>query len=155
MLQDDDRQSNCSHWLYKLNLVLTKEGIMKTRQNTELRSIRFLIALTLTLMVLGSAPVTLGGFPEFTPTAGAPEGVVVDGAGNVFVSVRGATSDQIWKFSPTGVGTLLSDLGEPAGGANGLAVDDAGNVYMCRFTVNPATAAGTPCWRITAPSLRD
>ena len=110
---------------------------MKTRQYTEQRPIRFLIALTLTLTVLGSTQVTLGGFPEFTSTAGVPEGVAVDKAGNVYVSVRAAISDQVWKFSPSGVGTLLSDLGEPAGGAAGLTMDGAGNIYICRAIVNP------------------
>ena len=117
---------------------------MKTRKNTKLRSIRFLIALTLTLTVLGSTQVSLGGFPDFTTTAGVPEGVAVDGAGNVYVSVRAATSDQVWKYSPSGMGTLLSDLGEPAGGAAGLAMDGAGNVYMCRAMVNPGVYRITP-----------
>jgi len=117
---------------------------MKTRQNTELESIRSVIALTLTLTVFGSAQVTSGGFPGFTPTAGVPEGVAVDRVGNVYVSVRAATSDQVWKFSPSGVGTMLSDLGEPTGGAAGLVADDAGNVYMCRAIVNPGVYRITP-----------
>jgi len=117
---------------------------MKTRQYTERGPIRFVIALTLTLTVLGSTQVTLGGFPEFTATAGVPEGVTVDGAGNVYISVRAAISDQVWKYSPSGVGTLLSDLGEPAGGAAGLAMDGAGNVYMCRAMVNPGVYRITP-----------
>ncbi|MBN1359160.1 MAG: SMP-30/gluconolactonase/LRE family protein [Sedimentisphaerales bacterium] len=117
---------------------------MKTRQDIEQRSIRFVIALTLTLIVLGLAQVTLGAFPGFTQTTGVPEGVAVGRAGNVYVSVAAATSDQVWKFSPSGVGTLLSDLGEPTGGAAGLAVDSAGDVYMCRAIMNPGVYRITP-----------
>lgn len=116
---------------------------MKTRENTERRSMRFAIVLALTLVVLGSAQVTLGAFPGFTATAGVPEGVAVDRAGNVYVSV-GNTNDQVWKYSPSGVGTLLSDLGASSGGAGGLAMDDAGNVYMCRFADEPGVYRITP-----------
>jgi len=114
---------------------------MMARQDTELRSIRFMFALP--LMVLGLAQVTFGAFPGFTTTAGVPEGVAVDRAGNVYVSV-GDANDQVWKYSPSGVGTLLSDLGESTGGAAGLAADDAGNIYMCRFAEVPGVYRITP-----------
>ncbi len=47
---------------------------MTTRQHTGLRSIRFAIALALTLTMLCSAQVTLGEFPGFTSTVAVPEG---------------------------------------------------------------------------------
>ena len=103
---------------------------MKTRQNAELMSIRFVVVLSLSM--LGLAQVTLGSFPEFTSTDGVPEGVVVDSVGNVYVSVSD-TNDQVWKYSLSGVGTLLSDLGESSGDVGGLALDNANNVYVCRF----------------------
>jgi sugar lactone lactonase YvrE len=119
---------------------------MNTRQNTELKSIRFFIALTLILTVLGFAQVTLGTFPGFTTTAGVPEGVAVDRAGNVYVSVKVDSDDQVWKYSPSGAGTLLSDLGESMGSVGGLAIDNAGNIYACRALDNPGvyqiTASG-------------
>ena len=103
---------------------------MKIRQNAELMSIRFVVVLSLTM--LGLAQVTLGNFPEFTSTAGVPEGVVVDSVGNVYVSVSD-TNDQVWKYSSSGVGTLFCDLGESSGDVGGLALDNANNVYVCRF----------------------
>jgi sugar lactone lactonase YvrE len=117
---------------------------MNTRQNTELRSIRFVIALTLILTVLGFAQVTLGAFPGFTTTAGVPEGVAVDRVGNVYVSMEADSNDQVWKYSPSGAGTLLSDLGESMGSVGGLAVDGAGNVYACRALANPGVYRITP-----------
>lgn len=76
-------------------------------------------------------------FPDFIATEGSAEGVAVDKAGNVYVSVS-ATSDQVWKFSAAGVGNVLADLGEPGGGALGLATDAAGNIYACRASVTSA-----------------
>lgn len=74
-----------------------------------------------------------GLFPGFLPLTGtAPEGVAVDKLGNVYVSIAGSESDQIWKFSPDGSPSLLADFGPPAGGNCGLAVDPQGNVYMAR-----------------------
>ena len=117
---------------------------MNTRQNTELRSIRFVIALTLILTVLGFAQVTLASFPAFTTTAGVPEGVAVDRVGNVYVSMEADSNDQVWKYSPSGAGTLLSDLGESMGSVGGLVVDGAGNVYACRALANPGVYRITP-----------
>ncbi len=117
---------------------------MKTRQNTEQRSIRFAIALTLVLTMFSPTQVALGGFPDFTATPGTPEGVAVDRAGNVYVSVKVEANDQVWKYSPSGVGTLLSDLGESTGSVAGLALDNAGNVYMCRFAAEPGVYRITP-----------
>ncbi|MCL5279413.1 MAG: SMP-30/gluconolactonase/LRE family protein [Planctomycetes bacterium] len=71
---------------------------------------------------------------DFVPTAGSPEGVAVDKAGNVYITVR-AVSDQVWKFSPAGVKSVLADLGEPGGGALGMTTDAADNVYVCRASV--------------------
>ena len=73
-----------------------------------------------------------GTFPSFSPLPLQPEGVAVDKVGNVYVSVGTDTSDQIWKFSPDGVKSLLADFGSPGGGACGLAVDPEGKVYMAR-----------------------
>ena len=116
---------------------------MNTKQNTELRSLRFLFAFTITLTVVGSAQVTLGGFPEFTNTAGAPEGVIVDSVGNLYVSMS-ETSVQVWKYSQSGVGTLLSDLGEPNSSAGGLAVDNADNIYVCSYGEETGVYRMTP-----------
>ena len=74
---------------------------MKTKRNIELRSMRCLITLTLTLTVIGSAQLALGEFPEFTTTAGVPEGVIVDSVGNIYISISD-TNDQVWKLLHAG-----------------------------------------------------
>ena len=82
-------------------------------------------------------------FPAFIPFDASqmelPEGVAVDKVGNVYVSVGTSIvgpmsyrSDQLWKFSPSGVKSVLADFGPPGGGGCGLAVDAVGNVYMAR-----------------------
>jgi sugar lactone lactonase YvrE len=109
---------------------------MKSEKNTKFRSIQLLIVMALTLILFGTAQTTLGEFSEFTSTAGVPEGVIADSIGNIYVSVS-STNDQIWKYSQSGISTLLSDLGESSGGAGGLAVDNSDNVYMCRFGEEP------------------
>jgi sugar lactone lactonase YvrE len=93
----------------------------------------------LLLPTLGSAkePTQQGRsrFPSFIPFAAGPEGVAVDKVGNVYVSATVASgSDQIWKIAPSGVRSVLVDLGAP-GYAAGLAVDAVGNVYMARLMV--------------------
>ncbi len=93
----------------------------------------------LLLPTLGSAadPVQQGGstFPSFIAFDAGPEGVAVDKVGNVYVSATVASgSDQIWKIAPSGVKSVLVELGAP-GYAAGLAVDAVGNVYMARLMV--------------------
>ena len=57
---------------------------------------------------------------------GAPVGLTVDGAGNIFVAVSG--DDRVVKISPAGVQTTVpaSGLNSP----NGVAVDAAGDVFI-------------------------
>lgn len=92
------------------------------------------------VLLVGSVGLTaLGGnaaarFPEFTPTAGLPEGVAVDKSGAVYASLAAfGGTDQLWKFSRSGQAELVADFGGPSGGAAGLAVDAQGNVYYCHY----------------------
>ncbi len=111
---------------------------MITKKNIALAT---LVACALLGRTVGRAQ-SAGTFPSFIPfdatQAEFPEGVAVDKVGNVYVSIRQSPmgplpfSDQIWKYSPTGAKTILTDLGLPGGGGCGLAVDPQGNVYMAR-----------------------
>ena len=61
------------------------------------------------------------------------EGVAVDNAGNVYVSVGGPSgprNGQIYKFTPAGEKSVLIDFGTP--GVTGLTADRSGNVYVTR-----------------------
>ena len=79
-------------------------------------------------------------FPDFIRFDAAqgeyPEGVAVDHAGNVFVSIGAGSGPRgaILKFTPAGEKSLLVDFHTP--GAVGLAVDALGNVYVARATNN-------------------
>ncbi len=102
------------------------------------------------LLLRASGPAQgAGAFTNHVPFSFSqlefPEGVAVDKVGNVYVSVRQSPlgplplSDQLWKFSPAGVKTVLATFPGPGGGGCGLAVDAEGNVYMARTaTVAPA-----------------
>jgi streptogramin lyase len=83
----------------------------------------------------------------------SPEGVAVDGAGNVFV----AGNDTIRKVTPAGVVTTLAGTAGSSGsadgtgsaasfnGASGVAVDGAGNVFVAdsgNNTIRKVTPAG-------------
>ena len=76
------------------------------------------VTKTVVSLVLGAAlavPMAAGAqgpFPDFIPFSVAsgeiPEGIAIDKAGNVYVSIRQSPfgpnadlSDQIWKFSPS------------------------------------------------------
>ena len=109
---------------------------MKAKRTRSLSAVGIVAVLVLALTSPIQAQGNEAPFPSFIPFEGQPEGVAVDKVGNVFVSVR-ASSDQVWELSPSGVRTLLADLGEPGGGACGMALDAVGNVYVCRAMTNP------------------
>lgn len=108
---------------------------MKAKKTRNLSAVGIVAVFVLALTSSIQAQSNEATFPSFIPFEGQPEGVAVDKVGNVFVSVR-ASSDQVWKFSSSGVSTLLADLGEPGGGACGMALDAVGNPYVCRAMTN-------------------
>ena len=61
----------------------------------------------------------------------APEGVAVDGSGNVYVTEGGHPRNPIRKITPSGeVSTLADDVRLAGSGFCGIAVDGSGNVYF-------------------------
>ncbi|MBN2507075.1 MAG: SMP-30/gluconolactonase/LRE family protein [Verrucomicrobia bacterium] len=104
---------------------------MNTQRANGLRAMGSAAVLATALIWITQAQGAQAAFPSFVSINGQPEGVAVDKVGHVYVSVR-ADTDQVWRFSPAGVGTLLADLGAPGGNAGGLAVDAIGNIYLAR-----------------------
>ena len=90
----------------------------------------------------------VGTFVAFSKAAGElPEGVVMDNAGNLYVSL--APLGQIRKIDPFGVMTLFATLGTPpfpGAGALGLEADLLGNVYVA---VASFEADSHGVWRIS------
>ncbi|MCX6878552.1 MAG: hypothetical protein NTW21_32770, partial [Verrucomicrobia bacterium] len=73
-----------------------------------------------------------------------PEGIAVDGSGNVYVGDRG--SGVLRKVTPAGVVTTLADTSGiplPFGNPTGLAVDESGNLYVAD-AINNNIAVVTP-----------
>lgn len=66
----------------------------------------------------------------------SPEGITVDKVGNVYISIvvgiGDAQHDEIWKFTPSGEKSVLTQFSTPGLGRVGLAVDARGNVYIAR-----------------------
>lgn len=88
---------------------------------------KVLVAVLVVGMVLIAGPVSADPpeFPDFTPTPAGAEGVAVDNVGNVYASIGfSAGFSEVWKFSPTGEGSLLTTLPGPS--PAGLAVDANG-----------------------------
>jgi sugar lactone lactonase YvrE len=108
---------------------------MKSKKTRNLSAVGIVAVFVLVLTSPIQVQSNEATFPGFIPFEGQAEGVAADKVGNVFVSVR-ASSDQVWKFSSSGVSTLLADLGEPGGGAGGMVLDTAGNLYVCRAMTN-------------------
>jgi sugar lactone lactonase YvrE len=80
--------------------------------------------------------ITPGGVQSVFATMGCdtfPEGLAIDGGGNIFVNVlhnnppNGPPSFEIYKFTPGGVQSTFASL--PGAVAFGLAFDSAGNLY--------------------------
>jgi sugar lactone lactonase YvrE len=97
-------------------------------------SIMAIVLLSTSGWVAAEGPA-VASFPEWIQFASyeSPEGVAVDKVGNVYVSVLIGLDppyDEIWKFSPTGEKTVLTQF--PDAGRVGLAVDAMGNVYIAR-----------------------
>jgi DNA-binding beta-propeller fold protein YncE len=84
--------------------------------------------------------VTLAGLPGYIGSTDGngsdarfcnPQGLAVDGAGNVYVADTG--NNTVRKITPMGLVTTLSEMVGEAGRFNspgGVAVDDAGNIYV-------------------------
>ncbi len=121
---------------------------MKTKSPRSLSTLGVVALLALTLNPPTGAQLNGSTFPSSVNFDGQPEGVAFGSDGHVYVSVR-ASSDQVWKVSPSGETTLLADLGEPGGGAGGLAVDSAGNVYVCRAMTTAGVYRIAPDGQIT------
>jgi sugar lactone lactonase YvrE len=98
---------------------------------------RFATAWALAALLAATlSPSPLAGrsqFPGFLPFSTAlgefPEGVAVDGRGNVYVSFD-TPRGEVRRFSPDGSMDQVIDLG--GSGALGLATDATGNVYVAR-----------------------
>ncbi len=108
------------------------------------------LALLLTLALVGSAaaqapdPLAGGGAARstvFASTGATPNGLAIDGAGNLYTA--NTTAGTVTKITPDGTSTTLGTTGK---GPIGIAIDSAGNVYTANSgdnTVTKITADGT------------
>lgn len=123
--------------------------------NFTIRRISTLGAVTTLAGIPGTAGAADG--PAASATFTRPEGVAVDGSGNVFVADAGAFA--IRKISPSGTVTTFAGLAGSSGSVDGtggaarfvgpeaIAIDAAGNLFVAdniNYTVRETTAAGFP-----------
>ena len=100
-----------------------------------------LFAQTITTYAGGDNIFAQGGQPATAVQLGQPDGVAVDGQGNVYISSLGLA--MVLKVSPGGVASVFAGNGLQGGGGDGglavgaslsgpggLAVDQAGNLYI-------------------------
>lgn len=112
---------------------------------------RFVTLLAVAVLVssIAMSATASPSFPDFVPFDRAqgefPEGVAVDKAGNVFVSLNDL--GQVWRFTPEGEKSMLVDFESP--GALGLAVDAEGNVYVARGLLYQGV------WKVDANGVAD
>lgn len=92
------------------------------------------LAIGATQVVGASGSEQLEVVTEFDPSLGElPEGIAIDKAGNIFVSLGavGGSSGEIRRISPDGTQETMVELSTAAAG---LAVDAPGNVYYAYLT---------------------
>jgi sugar lactone lactonase YvrE len=117
------------------------------------------VSPTAVVTTIAGKAISASGTPEYRDGTGAearfnkPEGIAVDGAGNLYVADTG--SHTIRKVSPAGVVTTIGGLPGYAGAGNGIgnralfsqpsgvAVDAMGNVYVAD-RANHRIVKGTP-----------
>lgn len=109
------------------------EGDMNTKKCGLIAMRRLLPALALTTLLAtasGAAPTrTLDQFPAFIPMPGVTaEGVAVDKAGNVYLSVREGDLGVVWKLTPQGDATRFAEI--PSGMIGGVAVAANEDLYV-------------------------
>lgn len=106
---------------------------------------RLLLALALLCAVSAPGAARLAAddqFPAFIPMPGVqPEGVALDKAGNVYLSVREGDRGLIYKLSAWGEPSLLAEVGP--GLVGGLAVSANGELYVA-----VAVGAGRGVYRV-------
>ena len=111
-----------------------------------------LAAVDITTIGEGSAGGTDGD--QATAEFSAPTGIVVDGAGNMYVSQNGSNQHKIRKITPDGIVSTLAGAG-PSGSANGtgssasfgnpfgLFIDASDNIYVAdNADIRKITSAG-------------
>jgi sugar lactone lactonase YvrE len=95
-------------------------------------SLMLFVVAACTLIYLSALAASNGpvaDFPSFTPIAtDKTEGVAIDKAGNVYVSIMEGDSVVVLKYSPDGEESFFAEIG--VGNANGLAIDAKGDVYV-------------------------
>ena len=97
----------------------------------------------------------------FTPTKPVawPEGLVIDGRGNIYVGML--ASGEIIKIAPDGTQSVLAtfELGQPARRTPnvlvGLSLDAAGNVYAVLLTGDTPGAATHGVWRARPDGVKE
>jgi len=86
--------------------------------------------LTLSVTQAGSTYVAANPVTTLVSSGlNGPQGVAVDGAGNVYIADSGDNTIEEWNATSHQVTTLVSGLANP----QGVAVDGAGNVYIADF----------------------
>ena len=113
-----------------------------------------LFAQTITTYAGGDNIFAQGGQPATAVQLGQPDGVAVDGQGNVYISSLGLA--MVLKVSPGGVASVFAGNGLQGGGGDGglavgaslsgpggLAVDQAGNVYIADGLLAVVRKVGT------------
>ena len=89
------------------------------------------LALLLTLAVVGSASAQS---TVYSTTGATPNGLAIDGAGNIYTS--NTTAASVTKITPAGTSTTLGTTGK---GPIGITVDSSGNVYTANSGANSVT----------------
>jgi hypothetical protein len=133
-----------SHLTYPINLAFDGGGNIYVVNNTNASPIAYLYSPSPYDNTIQRFASNLTPIGAFAANLNNPWGLAFDSSGDLYVSSSG--DDLIYRFTPSGYGSIFGDGSASLSGPRGLAFDSGGNLYVANAgsgTIVKITPGGT------------